>query len=121
MTKPTTSSRRPSWTYEIQTFGSFGMRAYLTLSMTPTGEVFEIFANVGKEGSFVRGAFEAWARTASKALQSGTPLASIAKAIRDTQDGTATGCEGEDGERVDCSSMWDAIGQMLDRHWTGPQ
>ena len=92
------------------------MKAHVTLGMYPNGEVGEIFVVVARVGSVMRTVFEAWAMTASKSLQCGTPLKDVAKSIRNINDGTCKRVIHHDDTTTDCSSLWDAIAQTLERH-----
>jgi len=86
------------------------IKAHVTITRYSTGEACEIFVATNKVGSDVRTSYEAWAITASYALQHGVPLRAIARAVlhvRDDWSGTL-----EDGRQV--SSLWDAIGQLLE-------
>ena len=72
-------SRRPCWRQEA-TVG--GTKIYLTCGERPDGTLLEIFLDAAKQGSFVRGVLDALARVVSLALQCGTPLEMIVKALR---------------------------------------
>ena len=110
------ASRRASWTVTLQTKGENSMKAHVTLGMRPTGDrVCEIFIAIGKGGSDVRAIFEAWARTASVALQCGTPLRILAGSIRKMPSGDAKAIN-ENGDEVDCSGMWDLLAQLLEKY-----
>jgi len=112
--KPLT--RRASWTYTIETRGNRALKAHVTLGMYPSGKVSEIFVVIGKNGSDLRTTYEAWAMSASKALQCGTPLRVVASALRGTKDGTCHTAIDEEDNAAECGSMWDAIAQLLERH-----
>jgi ribonucleoside-diphosphate reductase alpha chain len=97
-----------TWTLEIRG-PQRRTKAHVTINRYPNGLPCEIFVSVAKVGSDLRTSFEAWAMTASSALQHGVPAAAVAKSIRHIKDDSA----GEvDGESV--SSLWDAIAQLLE-------
>lgn len=108
--------RRASWTYTIQTKGDFSLKAHVTIGLYGDSSPCEIFVNVAKSGSVLRTTFESWAMTASRSLQHGVPASQIVRAIRDVDDGTCTRMIHHDDTITDCSSMWDAIAQLLERH-----
>lgn len=96
-------------TYDVCVMG--GHRAHVSISRyADGGGACEIFVNVGGVGSDLRTSYEAWAMTASKALQHGTPLSAIASSIRGVKDDHGGKIKGG-GE---ASSLWDAIAQALE-------
>lgn len=90
---------------------------FLTLSYVTGGRVFEVFVDFAKTGSALRTALGLWARTASKAIQYGAPVLSVAKSIADTSEDKVAypiscdalphlhGCLSQ--------SRWDVIAKMI--------
>ena len=58
----------------IHKFEIGGHKGYLTVGLLPDGSPCEIFLRMAKEGSFVSGLMDAFARAVSYSLQSGVPL-----------------------------------------------
>lgn len=62
-------------TYEIEIFTNMGrVKLYLRTGLYEDGTLGEIFVDVAKFGSDLRGMFSCWAITFSIALQNGVPL-----------------------------------------------
>ena len=106
--------RRSSLTYTLEIRGDARTKAHVTLGLYPNGKVCEVFVTVAKIGSDQRAAYEAWAMTASKALQHGMPVSVLVKATRYLSDTTAGDLRWPDGRSTRCSSLWDAIAQLLE-------
>lgn len=81
MTRTRPPQRRHSWT---QTARRDGQVFHITFGEMADGALAEVFITVAKDGTFVRDIYDALARTISVALQCGTPLEEIAKALGGT-------------------------------------
>lgn len=69
---------RVSTTHKVTIYGEHGdAPLYITAGRYPNGEVGELFVNMGKQGSTLRGALDSWARMVSVALQWGVPMGEI--------------------------------------------
>ena len=117
------AQRRDSETWTIEVLGGRGsQKAHVTVSRYPDGRACEIFAATSKTGSDMRTALDAWAMTASKALQHGMSLSVLAKTIRHIRDDSAgrvtTPAElvSHLPEGAGVASIWDAIGALLELH-----
>jgi ribonucleoside-diphosphate reductase alpha chain len=71
-------TRRSSWTQKARVGGQ---TVYLCVGEFADGRPGEIFLDMHKQGTFARGVLGALARVASVALQCGTPLAELVKAL----------------------------------------
>lgn len=71
--------RRQSWTQRVKIDGQ---RVYMTVSEYPNGRPGELFVDVSKQGTFLRGVMSALARTVSVALQCGADVGIIVKTLR---------------------------------------
>ena len=109
-------SRRPSETFAPRIVGPDGKhRVHITLGRaSPTAPISEVWLDMHKEGSVLRGFAHALARLASLSLQAGIPLATVARALRGTEGGTSGTVEdGPEGvEQAD--SVPDLVGRMLE-------
>lgn len=70
--------RRVSW---VQKAKVGGQTVFLTFGEYDDGRLGEIFIDTSKMGSFARGALDALARMTSVALQCGTPVEEVVKAL----------------------------------------
>jgi ribonucleoside-diphosphate reductase alpha chain len=69
---------RHSQTHKVEIFGEYGdIDVFITIGYYPTGEVGELFVNVGKQGSTLRGVLDSWARMVSLSIQWGVPTFEI--------------------------------------------
>lgn len=69
---------RTSITHKVTVMSDQGdSSVFIIVGMYDTGEVGELFVNLGKQGSTLRGALDCWARMVSVALQWGVPLEDV--------------------------------------------
>lgn len=73
--------RRASWTHSAKVGGQ---RVFLDVGFYPDGRIGEVFIDVAKAGTAVKGFCQALAITLSVAIQYGVPVAALAEAIRGT-------------------------------------
>ncbi len=112
--------RRPNGPQEIIIKSAKGyVKAYLDVGRYPDGRPGEVWLNVAKVGSDLNNCYNAWAMTASKALQYGMPLKELAGTVRNIKDHYGgkmflTDEEISKNKGVDCSSLWDAVGRVLE-------
>lgn len=73
-------NRRRSWTQRVRIGGQ---TCYLCVGEYPDGRPGEIFIDVSKQGTFLRGVMNTLARTISIALQCGADVQSIVYSLRE--------------------------------------
>lgn len=106
--------RRRSWTQKVNIGGH---KVYLCVGEYEDGRPGEIFVDISKEGTFLRGVMDAWARTASIALQCGADIEVIIHAVEEL-------CFIPDGEVkgssyvTECTSIIDWVAQELKAKYT---
>ena len=71
--------RRRSWCQKIKVEGQ---TLYLTVGEREDGQPGEVFIDAAKQGTFTRGVLDALARMTSVALQCGSPLIEVCRALR---------------------------------------
>lgn len=59
-------------------------KLFISIGRYDTGQIGEVFLNVGLQGSTLRGVLDSWARMVSIALQWGVPISDIVEKFRDT-------------------------------------
>jgi len=104
---------RESLTHRCVIYSAHGdVQLYITTGYYPTGEIGEIFTNVGKQGSTIRGVLDSWARMVSVSLQWGVPPVEIIRKF----SGIAFEPSGPtDNPNIPtCSSLIDYVAKWLD-------
>lgn len=79
MREPLPDRRPRSWTQKVRIGGQ---TVYMTVGEYPDGRPGELFIDVSKAGTFLRGVMSALARTASVALQCGADVSVVVHALR---------------------------------------
>ena len=114
MTRTKLPDRRRQWTQKARIGGNV---YYLAVGEYPDGSIGEVFLDAHKHGTFARGILDALARTISVALQCGTPLVEICKALRGLSyppEGTVMGSD----QVTEATSVVDWIAQELEAAYT---
>jgi ribonucleoside-diphosphate reductase alpha chain len=110
-------SRRPSWTQHVRIGGQ---SVYMTVGEYPDGRPGEIFLDMAKTGTLLRGVMDSLARMVSIALQCGAGIEVIIHALRGLvypPDGLV---EGSDYVQ-ECSSVTDWIASELEARYMHEQ
>lgn len=107
-------ARRLGNTYEIEIFTANGrVKMYLRTGLYEDGSLGEIFVDVAKFGSDIRGMFSCWAILFSIALQNGVPLERLCRTFEgvsfEPKGRVACPVEG----LVQCSSVPDVVCRIL--------
>lgn len=106
-------TRRRSWTQRVKISGQ---TVHMTVGEYPDGRPGEIFIDVNKEGTFLRGVMSALGRTVSIALQCGAELDIIVQALKGLNyppNGDVTGSECV----TECSSVTDWMARELEARY----
>ena len=97
-------------TYRIKTYPN---KSYVTVNRHPeTGEMIEVFINVGKAGSSVKSSCDSLCKQISRNLQSGTPAKTLAEDLRGTKNDEQPGHDPYWGEEL-IWSVEDAIARVM--------
>lgn len=105
--------RRRSWTQKVRIDGQ---PVYLTVGEYPDGRPGEIFIDMSKSGTFVRGVVGTLARTISIALQCGAGVEVVALMLRDHDYEPKGQVIGSDKVH-ECHSVLDWVAQELEAHY----
>ncbi len=115
--------RRRTVHYDVDIMTTMGrLKLHLSCSLYEDGRLGEVAISHGKAGAVVRTMLTMWARTASIALQYGTPVSNLVSTLSGIQDATGGTLRQPDVPSVDqkqCSSVWDAISMILEAEFTG--
>lgn len=106
-------ARRRCWTQKVRIGGQ---TVYLAVGEYPDGRPGEIFIDVAKQGTFLRGLTASLARTASIALQCGADIKLIIHSLRGSNyppDGPVQGSS----VVAECNSVTDWIAKELAAHY----
>ena len=101
---------------EVETGGDIDL--YVHMNKNADGEVAEIFANIGLQGSTLQGMLDGWCILASIALQYGVPMQTIVDKFTGQQFPPA-GSAISSGVTKTCKSLLDLLAQLLDRESSG--
>lgn len=101
--------RRRSWTQKVRIAGQ---TCYLTVGEYEDGRPGEVFIDVSKEGTFLRGVMGTLARMISMSLQCGAGLDLVVRSLRGLDYPPAGAVTGSDYVR-ECYSVTDWIAQEL--------
>jgi ribonucleoside-diphosphate reductase alpha chain len=107
---------RNGTTYTMETgHGSI----HITINKDLDGNVFELFAAGGKGGNVNAASLEAVGRLSSLALQKGAEITEVSKQLLGISDGRVTWdkLHPDDDRTFSVLSIWDAIGQVLNRFY----
>ena len=108
-------AERSSVTHKVYIESDQGtVSVYITAGYYEDGRVGEVFVQIGKQGSTLRGALDAWSRMVSVALQYGVPV----KAIAEKFTGVAFEPAGKtnDRELPVCTSIVDYVMRWVERN-----
>ena len=108
--------RRRSWTQKVV---SDGQTVYLCVGEYDDGRPGEIFVDVAKQGTFLRGVMGALARTVSIALQCGADVAVVVHSLRGANYPPNGRVEGSDAV-AGCLSVTDWIAAELAARYMAP-
>lgn len=115
MTRERPPDRRATWRQKTRIGGQI---FYVEFGEHSDGRLAEVFLTANKQGTLVRGILDALARTISVALQCGTPVAELVKALeglRFPPDGPVEGSQ----EVKECCSLSDWIAQEMRSAYLG--
>lgn len=114
--RETLPDRRHSWTQKVRIDGQ---TVHMGVGEYPDGRPGEIFIDVAKQGTFLRGVMSALARTISIALQCGADVGVIVHALRGLEYPPSGRVEGS--RAVDsCSSVTDWVASELRAAYIDP-
>jgi ribonucleoside-diphosphate reductase alpha chain len=108
--------RRHSWTQKVRIDGQ---AVYMTVGEYADGRPGEIFIDVSKQGTFLRGVMEALARTVSIALQCGADVSVIVHALKGLDYPPNGRVEGSSAVDT-CSSVTDWVASELKSVYMDP-
>lgn len=109
------SDERRSITHKVDIEGQYGeVTIFITAGYYESGDIGELFLNVGKHGSTLQGALDSWAILVSLSLQSGMSLDSIVSKF----SGIAFEPSGKTTNPAipQCSSLIDYTVKWIDKH-----
>lgn len=109
--------RRHNWTQRVRIDGQ---SIYLCVGEYADGRPGEIFVDVSREGTFLRGVMGSLARMVSIALQCGAGVDVIIHALRGLDYPPAGAVEGSDTV-TECYSVTDWIAQELEARYMRPE
>ena len=109
--------RRHSWTQHVHIGGQ---SVYLCVGEYPDGRPGEIFVDMSRQGTLLRGVMGSLARMVSIALQCGSGVEVIIHALRGLDYQPAGVVEGSLAV-VECSSVTDWIASELEAHYLRPR
>lgn len=105
--------RRRSWTQSVRIEGQ---RVYLCVGEYEDGRPGEIFVDVAKQGTFLRGVMETLARTVSLALQCGAGIEVVVHSLKGLTYPPSGVVQGSTCV-TDCLSVTDWIASELEAHY----
>lgn len=105
--------RRASWTQKVKIEGQ---TFYLNFGEYEDGTLCELFVDVAKQGSMIRGVVDALARLASIALQAGVATKELAYALRGCTFPPSGAVVGSPTVK-ECTSLADWIAQEIEAHY----
>ena len=108
--------RRYSWSQKVRIGGQ---TVYLSVGEYADGRPGELFVDISKQGTFLRGVMGALARTCSIALQCGADVAVIIHALRGASYPPEGMVEGSEAVQM-ASSVTDWIARELAAHYAIP-
>jgi ribonucleoside-diphosphate reductase alpha chain len=108
--------RRHTWTQKARVGGQ---TVYLSFGEYPDGRLGEVWVEVAKAGSFVRGVCGALARMASCALQNGVPVPEVVDTLRSLNFPPNGPVDGS-GAVQKCSSLADLIALEIEAAYLQP-
>lgn len=115
-------SCRPSSTISPRIVGPEGShRVHITMGRASlAAPISEVWIDMHKEGSVLRGFAHALARLASLALQHGVPLAVVVHALRGTDGGPSGAVEDGPEGVTEADSVPDLVGRVLEKEGGEP-
>ena len=108
--------RRHNWTQRVRIDGH---SIYLCVGEYDDGRPGELFVDVSREGTFLRGVMGSLARMASIALQCGSGIEAVIHALRGLDYPPSGAVEGSDAV-IQCDSVTDWIAQELEARYVRP-
>jgi len=112
--------RRPNGRQEVILHPKQGdsLRFYFEIGRYEDDRPGEVWLDVAKVGSALKAVYGVWAMTASKALQYGMPLKELGNTLRHVKEDPFSGffflTDDPEEEGKQCSSIWDAIAQVIE-------
>lgn len=91
-----------------------GHRVFVSVGRDDDGKIIEVWVDLHKEGAPLRGFAHALARLASLALQAGTPLDVVVRALLNTDGGPSGDVEDAGPGFETACSVPDLVGRVLD-------
>lgn len=110
-------ARRRAWT---QRASVAGQTAYLSFGEYPDGRLGEVWLEVAKENTFLRGMAGALCRTVSVALQCGTPVGEVVRSLRGLSFPPQGAVEGSPSV-THCTSLPDWMAQEIEAAYVRPE